>query len=178
MDIFESRQSSTVNTQMYFIQPLEVAKAKAPIKQGDMVRWNSSGGPAYGKVEEIKTEGKINVPDSSFTINAKKDDPAVLIRLYRGAKKTDIMVGHKMSTLKLASMRKEADITKAQPDMGEVHVDAPLGSRNRKKKRMMNSEGVEIEIEVDGEEDDMEDMEEVEMGMGGYGYNMPKKTTK
>ena len=178
MDIFESRQSSTVNTSMYFIQPLEVAKAKAPIKQGDMVRWNSSGGPAYGKVEQIKTEGKINVPDSSFTINAKPDDPAVLIRLYRGAKKTDIMVGHKMSTLKLASMRKEADITKAQPDMGEVHVDAPLGSRNRKKKRMMNSEGVEIEIEVDGEEDEMEDEEEVEMGMGGYGYTMPKKPIK
>jgi hypothetical protein len=176
MDIFESRQSSTVNTSMYFIQPLEVTKAKAPIKQGDMVRWNSSGGPAYGKVEEIKTEGKINVPNSSFTINAKKDDPAVLIRLYRGAKKTDIMVGHKMSTLKLASMRKEADITKAQPDMGEVHVDAPMGGR--KKKKIMNSKGVEIEIEVDGEEDEMEDTEEVEMGMGGYGYNMPKKTTK
>jgi hypothetical protein len=175
MDIFESRQSSTVNTQMYFIQPLEVAKAKAPIKQGDMVRWNSSGGPAYGKVEEIKTEGKINVPDSSFTINAKKDDPAVLIRLYRGAKKTDIMVGHKMSTLKLASMRKEADITKAQPDMGEVHVDAPIG--NRKKKKVMNAYGIEIEVDDDEEEMIMED-EEVQMGMGGYGYNMPKKDNK
>ena len=70
-------------------------------------------------------------------------------------------------------MRKEADITKAQPDMGEVHVDAPMG--NRKKKKVMNAYG--IEIEIDDEEDEMED-EEVEMGMGGYGYKMPMKDKK
>jgi len=172
MDIFESRQSSTVNTQMYFIDPVPVAKAKAPIKSGDMVRWNSSGGPAYGKVTRIIREGVLDVPDSRFKINAKKDDPAVLIQIYRGAKETDVFVGHKMSTLKLASMRKEADITKAQPDMGEVHVDAPMG--NRKKKKVMNAYGIEIEVDDDEEEMIMED-EEVEMGMGGYGYKMPKK---
>jgi hypothetical protein len=172
MDIFESRQSSTVNTQMYFMNPVPVIKAKAPIKSGDMVRWNSSGGPAYGKVTRIIREGVLDVPDSRFKINAKKDDPAVLIQIYRGAKETDVFVGHKMSTLKLASMRKEADITKAQPDMGEVHVDAPMG--NRKKKKVMNAYGIEIEVDDDEEEMIMED-EEVQMGMGGYGYKMPKK---
>lgn len=172
MDIFESRQSSTVNTQMYFLDPVPVIKAKAPIKKGDMVRWNSSGGPAYGKIVHIMKEGVLGVPDSKFKINAKPDDPAVLIQIYKGAKETEVFVGHKMSTLKLASMRKEADITKAQPDMGEVHVDAPMGGR--KKKKVMNAYGIEIEVDDDEEEMIMED-EEVQMGMGGYGYNMPKK---
>jgi hypothetical protein len=59
--------------------------------------------------------------------------------------------------------------------MGEVHVDAPMG--NRKKKKVMNAYGIEIEVDDDEEEMIMED-EEVQMGMGGYGYNMPKKDNK
>ena len=147
MDIFESRQSPTVSTQMYFIDPVPVIKEKAPIKKGDMVRWNSSGGPAYGKVVHIMKEGVLGVPDSKFKINAKPDDPAVLIQIYKGAKETDVFVGHKMSTLKLASMRKEADITKAQPDMGEVHVDAPLGS-SKKKPKMVNGYEIYVDEEM------------------------------
>ena len=72
-------------------------------KVGDFVRWNSSGGIARGRIEEIKTEGSINVPDTDFTINAEEGDPAVLIRVYRevegGWEPTDTLVGHKMSTL-------------------------------------------------------------------------------
>jgi hypothetical protein len=67
--------------------------------KGDMVSWNSSGGTAEGKVERIVTEGKLNVPDSSFTITAEPDNPAVLIRVYREGKPTDTLVGHKMDTL-------------------------------------------------------------------------------
>jgi hypothetical protein len=39
-------------------------------KVGDFVRWNSSGGIARGSIDEIKTEGSINVPDSDFRITA------------------------------------------------------------------------------------------------------------
>jgi hypothetical protein len=70
------------------------------VAQGDMVSWNSSGGTARGKVIRVVREGKINVPDSSFEINAEEGDPAVLIQLYRDGKPTDTKVGHKMSTLK------------------------------------------------------------------------------
>ena len=76
-----------------------VEKAKS-VKQGDMVSWNSSGGTASGKVVRVVANGKINVPDSSFEINAEEGDPAVLIQLYRDGKPTDTKVGHKMSTLK------------------------------------------------------------------------------
>ena len=64
-----------------------------------MVNWNSSGGSAGGKVERIIREGSLKVPDTKFTINAEENDPAVLIRLYRGGKETETLVGHKMSTL-------------------------------------------------------------------------------
>lgn len=70
---------------------------------GDFVRWNSSGGIARGKIEQIKTEGSINVPNSSFSITAEEGDPAVLIRVYEeirdGYRPTDTLVGHKMSEL-------------------------------------------------------------------------------
>jgi hypothetical protein len=70
---------------------------------GDFVRWNSSGGIARGKIEQIQTEGSINVPNSSFSITAEEGDAAVLIRVYEefrdGYRATDTLVGHKMSEL-------------------------------------------------------------------------------
>lgn len=70
------------------------------VSVGDMVSWNSSGGRAEGKVLRIARSGRINVPDSSFNIQATEEDPAALIVLYRDGKPTDTKVGHKVSTLK------------------------------------------------------------------------------
>jgi hypothetical protein len=39
------------------------------------------------------------VPNTKFKIKGEKDNPAVLIQLYRDGKETDIQVGHKMSSL-------------------------------------------------------------------------------
>jgi HK97 family phage prohead protease len=44
-------------------------------------------------------EGVLGIPDSSFSINATKEDPAALIRIYRDGAETDTLVGHKFSTL-------------------------------------------------------------------------------
>ena len=77
-----------------------VVAKESPIKLGDMVSWNSSGGKAEGKVEHIMRDGVLGIPDSKFSINATKEDPAVLIRIYQGGKETKTLVGHKMSTLK------------------------------------------------------------------------------
>ena len=79
---------------------LEETKAAEKFKVGDMVTWGSSGGDASGKITKIVKDGKLEVPDSSFTITAEDGDPAVLIRVYRDGKPTDRMVGHKMSTLR------------------------------------------------------------------------------
>jgi hypothetical protein len=77
-------------------------KKALSVSTGDMVSWNSSGGTASGKIVRIVREGKINVPDSSFTIEGTEDDPAALIQLYRDGKPTETKVGHKVSTLKKA----------------------------------------------------------------------------
>lgn len=77
-------------------------KKALSVTSGDMVTWNSSGGSANGKVIRVVSNGKINVPDSSFTIEGTEDDPAALIQLYRDGKPTETKVGHKVSTLKKA----------------------------------------------------------------------------
>ncbi len=80
------------------------------LKVGDFVEWDSSGGTARGKITRITREGVIEVPDSSFTINASEEDPAALIKVYRrnegDYQETDTVVGHKFSELrKIAALR-------------------------------------------------------------------------
>lgn len=87
------------------------------IKVGDFVQWNASGGKARGKVERVVRDGTINVPDSSFSVEGTKEDPAALIRLYRDNKETDTLVGHKFSTL-----TKIPPITGKSLDEGECPV--------------------------------------------------------
>ena len=94
--IVNDGDSKPINLTAYAVS---FEKAKS-VKNGDMVSWNSSGGNAQGKVVRVVSNGKINVPDSSFTISGTEDDPAVLIQLYRDGKPTETKVGHKMSTLK------------------------------------------------------------------------------
>jgi uncharacterized protein YoxC len=77
------------------------------IRVGDMVSWNSSGGTARGKVTRVVRNGKIKVPNSSFTITGTPEDPAVAIRIYRDGKPTDTIVGHKMKTLRRSSSKAE-----------------------------------------------------------------------
>jgi hypothetical protein len=75
-------------------------KKATSVKEGDMVSWNSSGGKARGKVIHVMDYGTLDVPDTDFKIKGEKDDPAVLIQLYRDGEPTETQVGHKMSTLK------------------------------------------------------------------------------
>lgn len=83
-------------------------KSKKSISVGQMVSWGSSGGNAKGKVVKIKKKGSIKVPNSSFTITGTKEDPAVLIRIYKDGKPTDTLVGHKMKALNVTSSTDKA----------------------------------------------------------------------
>ena len=42
---------------------------------GDFVKWNSSGGNAYGRIIQVETDGVIEA-DSGFEVNGTSDDPA------------------------------------------------------------------------------------------------------
>jgi len=86
---------------------------KAEWKNGDFAIWGSSGGSARGQIEHIMREGVLGIPDSDFSIKATKEDPAVLLRIFRKGPKgwaaTETLVGHKMSTLRpIEDLTKEA----------------------------------------------------------------------
>lgn len=67
---------------------------------GSMVSWNSSGGRARGKVIRIIRDGSYNVPGTEVTVTGSKDDPAAVIRLYRDGESTDVIVAHKIKSLR------------------------------------------------------------------------------
>jgi HK97 family phage major capsid protein len=88
------------------------------LKVGDFVSWNTAGGRARGKIERIERDGTINIPDSDFTVKGTEDDPAALIRVYRGGEESDTLVGHKFSTLTKINPIRENDEEErsAEPD--------------------------------------------------------------
>ncbi len=67
---------------------------------GSMVTWNSSGGRAEGKITRIIRDGRYNVPGTEVTVTGTEDDPAAVIRLYRDGEPTDVIVAHKLKTLR------------------------------------------------------------------------------
>ena len=103
-----------------------VEKAKAgSLKVGDMVSWNNSGGRASGKITKVVTDGTINIPDSSFTVEGTEENPAAPLRLYDGEDPTDTLVGHKFSALtKLAGYAPKKDEDEdAKGDMEDEDED-------------------------------------------------------
>lgn len=66
---------------------------------GDFVSWNSAGGRARGRITRIESDGRLDIPETSFFVTGTEDDPAALIRIYRDDEATDTIVGHKFSTL-------------------------------------------------------------------------------
>jgi len=88
----------------------EERAAPDALEVGDFVSWDTSGGRARGEIEQIERDGTINVPDSDFSVEGTEDDPAALIRVYRGGEESDTLVGHRFSTLtKINPLRGEHD---------------------------------------------------------------------
>jgi hypothetical protein len=122
----------------------KLEKAYKP-KVGDMVEWNSSGGKAKGKIEHVMTEGTLGVPGTEFSVNATKENPAALIRIYRDGKPTETMVGHKSTTLKKISKvskesklsaSAEADDTSPASEVIKEEVSASINQENLEKSTM------------------------------------------
>ena len=87
---------------------------------GDFVSWNSSGGRARGRIVRIVRDGNIIVPGSDFNIEGTENDPAALIRIFReqedGWQATDVLVGHKFSTLTKIDDLRSLNILRVLPD--------------------------------------------------------------
>ena len=122
---YPGRPGSKLSDKLYEAARAMVVEAEpGDLKTGDFVSWNNSGGRARGSIERIIRSGNVNIPDSSFTIDATAENPAALIRLYRDGKRTDTVVGHKFSTL-----TKISDITEALPSnfRAASSEDVPAG---------------------------------------------------
>ncbi len=99
------------------------AKTKAApgeLKVGDFVTWESSGGQAFGEIVDVETEGKIEVPNSDFSVEGTSEDPAAMIKIYRANEdgeyeETDVFVAHKFSTL-----------TKVEIEVEEAEEEEPM----------------------------------------------------
>ena len=115
------------------VRVLPVGKAK-DVKVGDFVSWNTSGGTARGQVTQVVRAGSANVPDSSFTITAEPDDPALLIRIWHssseGNKETDTIVGHKMSTVRKVPALTETVNKTVREEDGRFCVYSADGERS------------------------------------------------
>lgn len=77
-----------------------IAELFKSIGVGSMVSWNSSGGRAEGKITRIIRNGSYNVPGTKVTVTGTQEDPAAVIRLYRDGEPTDVIVAHKLKTLR------------------------------------------------------------------------------
>ncbi len=109
-EYINSEQRLAVCTSKYDLNKEDSIDNKAEagsLKTGDMVSWNSSGGRARGKITKIVSSGTLKIPDTNLTLNASEDNPAVLIKVYRGGEPSDIIVGHRMKTLTKIGTKQE-----------------------------------------------------------------------
>lgn len=125
--------TTVLNYNGFDVRVTPVAKAK-DVKVGEFVTWNASGGAARGKVEQVVRTGKASIPDSSFSVTAEPDDPALLIRIWsstsEGNESTDRIVGHKMSTVrKIPALTETVNKTVKEED-GRWCVYSADGSRS------------------------------------------------
>jgi len=85
------------------------------LKVGDFVTWDSSGGMAVGEIVDIETNGKIEVPNSDFSVEGTSEDPAAMIKIYKEMEggeyeETDVFVAHKFSTLTKMEVETETEV--------------------------------------------------------------------
>lgn len=94
---------------------------------GDYVSWNSAGGRARGEIQEIFRSGTVRVPGTDFELEATEDDPVALIQIYQrvegGWEDTDVIVGHKFSTLTRIGELEEPDDEEETASYGDTPDD-------------------------------------------------------
>jgi len=80
---------------------------------GTFVKWDSAGGEAYGRIEQVETDGSVSASPGDFTMEGSEDEPAYLIRVYGAEEEdgeveyqgTDTLVVHRAETLTVTAER-------------------------------------------------------------------------
>jgi len=73
------------------------------LSTGDRVRWDSSGGTAYGEIEARETSGTISAEPDGPTMKGTEDNPAFGVRVYQpgddGWEASDVLTVHRAGAL-------------------------------------------------------------------------------
>jgi hypothetical protein len=154
-ELDESEYLSMLNDQALIEKAFDKLEKAYKPKVGDMVSWNSSGGKATGKIQEIVREGSLKVPGTDFTLNATAENPAALIQIYRDGEPTETVVGHRAGTLSKVqkSLDKEsdpaasADGNDASTNAGVENIEGVSTSVNKEELEKSKMED-EIKIET------------------------------
>lgn len=136
---------------------------KRKFNVGDFVQWGSSGGTARGKITRIVTSGKVVVPNSSVTITATPENPAVAITVYQESngswKPTDIRVGHKMNTLRAWSTKvKKVFGIPTKVLLSDEVVDKAIKTDTQSVANQNNEGGVEVAENIETTTDVVEEV--------------------
>lgn len=83
---------------------IEATRAEAgDLSVGDMVSWDSSGGTAYGVIEEKTSSGSVSAKPEGPTMDGIEDDPAFGVSVYsfngEDWEKTETLVVHRADSL-------------------------------------------------------------------------------
>jgi hypothetical protein len=117
------------------------------LKTGEFASWDSSGGRARGRVERIERDGEIAVPETDFRITGTPEDPAALLRVYDDdGRPTDVLVGHKLSTLtKIDPIEADEDEKAATATAGIEAIFRGLETDDEEEERADEPEALEDE---------------------------------
>jgi HK97 family phage prohead protease len=102
------------------------------LDEGDMVRWDSSGGMAYGVIETKETNGTIEAQPEGPTMEGTEDNPAFLVRVWdlEGDEwqETDVLVVHRAEALmRIEQFPESRSATAEQAARGDEEDDETEG---------------------------------------------------
>lgn len=105
----------------------EMRAEPGELEVGDFVEWNSSGGKARGRIDDIETDGRIEVPGTDVVIQGTEENPAASITVYQEDDEgeyeaSDVTVAHRFSALTKIEPLEDSE---ESPD-GDVEIEIEL----------------------------------------------------
>jgi len=141
--------NASENSAMDALDKLERLARKADVmdlSEGDLVQWDSSGGMAYGRVDEIAMEGSLESSLRDEPMDASEDSPAVRVELVDatedGIEGRGETVLHRPGTLSMAS----------EDDVKAAAVPAVKSSVGAERTMGFQTKEYEIKQDDDGDE--------------------------
>ena len=101
------------------------------VSEGDKVRWDSSGGTAYGEVDAVTTEGTVSAEPEGPDMEGSEDEPAYKVQVYDVEDEewigTETFVVHRADALTVIDDFPESRSNTEKLSQGVMPTHSPLG---------------------------------------------------